>query len=121
MQRLITIAVISLTLVTACATPQQRDEVIFESSSSHHYLCKSGAKIGVSYPSSDLATLIYQGQAHLMQIAVSGSGARYLGDNLEWWTKGAGLGSQGTLLERFADGTSGEISERCVESAQADT
>ncbi|MGV8923351.1 MAG: MliC family protein, partial [Thermomonas sp.] len=43
----------------------------------------------------------------------SGSGARYVGSDLEWWTKGSGSGSEGTLLRHQADGTSGEIVESC--------
>lgn len=50
-----------------------------------------------------------------MRIAVSGSGARYVSDGLEWWTKGSGAGAAGTLFRHLADGTSGEIIESCVE------
>jgi len=51
-----------------------------------------------------------------MQIAMSASGARYVGGELEWWTKGSGSGSEATLFSHLPDGTSGESVEVCIES-----
>ena len=79
----------------------------------HSYRCESGQAVAAAYPSTDAATVQYQGSRYAMQIAVSGSGARYVGGGLEWWTKGSGPGSEGTLFRHQADGTSGEILERC--------
>lgn len=51
-----------------------------------------------------------------MTIAISASGARYVGGGLEWWTKGSGPGSAGTLFRHVNDGT-GEIVEQCVQAS----
>ncbi len=82
----------------------------------HNYQCESGETIAATYPSTDTATVQYKGNGYNLQIAVSASGARYVGDELEWWTKGSGPGSEGTLFHHLADGTSGEIIELCKES-----
>ena len=78
-----------------------------------NYRCESGETIAATYPSTEVATVNYKGSHYKMQIAVSGSGARYVGSELEWWTKGSGPESEGTLFRHRADGTSGEIVESC--------
>lgn len=72
--------------------------------------------INVSYPSTEAATVRYKGQNLEMKIAVSGSGSRYTGGGLEWWTKGSGTGAAGTLFRHLADGTTGDSVEACVGS-----
>lgn len=69
-----------------------------------------------SYPYTDAATIKYKGRNYDMRIAVSASGARYVGGALEWWTKGSGAGSEGTLFRHLRDGTSGQSIEHCTES-----
>lgn len=107
-------------LVTACTSPPQdnvdaQPQVAAPSTSSMHgYRCESGETIAATYPSTDSATVQYKGSNYDMHIAVSASGARYVGGELEWWTKGSGPGSEGTLFRHMADGTSGEIIERCT-------
>lgn len=81
-------------------------------SAAHSYRCESGATIVATYPSTDSATVQYQGNTYTMQIAVSASGSRYVGGGLEWWTKGA----EGTVFRHNADGTSGDSVEVCSES-----
>ena len=58
----------------------------------HNYQCESGETILATYRSTDSARV---------QIAVSGSGARYVGGGLEWWTKGSGAESEGTLFRHM--------------------
>ena len=108
-------------LVSACdSSPQDRGAqtpVAARSMSSvHHYRCESGETIATTYSSTNSATVQYKGRIYDMQIAVSGSGSRYVGGELEWWTKGSGPQSEGTLFRHMADGTSGESIERCTES-----
>lgn len=110
----------SILLVSACASSQQ-DKVDAQTpvtapstSSVHNYRCESGETIATTYPSTDSATVQYKGSKYNMQIAVSGSGSRYVGSRLEWWTKGSGPGSEGILFRHMADGTSGEIIELCT-------
>ncbi|MBR9830311.1 MAG: lysozyme inhibitor [Oceanospirillales bacterium] len=42
-----------------------------------------------------------------MDIAVPGSGSRYVGSELVWWTEGSGPGSEGAVRQHMADATSG--------------
>lgn len=108
----------STLLVAACATSQQQDVQTATSSpattEAQDYVCESGETVTASYPNPDSAKLHYQGSAHAMQIAVSGSGARYVGDGLEWWTKGSGEGSDGLLFEHKNDDTTGRSLESCT-------
>jgi len=105
---------VSTLLVSACASsPQSKVDT---QASAHNYQCESGETITAIYPTTDKAAVQYKGNNHNMKIAVSGSGARYVGDGLEWWTKGSGTGTEGTLLRHTADNTSGEIMELCTKS-----
>lgn len=105
-------------LIAACATSQQQDDPAAASSPAtpviYDYECESGETIMASYPNPDSARVRYQGATYRMQIAVSGSGARYVGDGLEWWTKGSNTGSQGTLFQHNADDTSGKLLASCT-------
>lgn len=107
-------------LVSACAgTPQDNADAPAPEStavSAQQYRCESGATISASYPTADTARIEYENRRYDLQIAVSGSGARYVGDELEWWTKGSGAGSEGLLFQHKADGTTGERIERCTAS-----
>lgn len=84
-------------------------------SAAHSYNCESGESIVATYQPPDSAVVQYKGVTHNMAIAVSASGARYVGGELEWWTKGSGSGSEGTLFNHLPDGTSGERIESCRE------
>lgn len=116
------IAISSILLLSACAgSPQQQEganasAATPSTSSVRNYRCESGEVINATYPSTESATIQYKGDTYSMQIAVSGSGARYVGGELEWWTKGSGTGSGGTLFRHNADGTSGDSIEVCTES-----
>jgi membrane-bound inhibitor of C-type lysozyme len=55
----------------------------------------------------------YKGTTYHMKIAISASGSKYVAPEFIWWTKGSGPGSSGTLFSRMANGTSGEVIERC--------
>ena len=84
-------------------------------SSVHNYRCESGETIAATYSATDSAMIRYKGSTYDMQIAISGSGSRYVGGDLEWWTKGSGPGSEGTLFRHVANGASGESIELCTE------
>lgn len=112
---------ITILLVSAC-TDSTQDKVDTKTSVTtpptsliHNYQCDSGETIAATYPSTGSTTIQYMGSRYTLHIAISASGARYVGDELEWWTKGSGLGSEGTLFHHMADGTSGEIIELCRE------
>ena len=68
--------------IAACATtPATRDAWI-------NYTCTDGRSLQASYPDTDTAVIKLQGETHTLHIALSGSGARYTGEGLQWWTKG---------------------------------
>jgi membrane-bound inhibitor of C-type lysozyme len=79
------------------------------------YQCESGQTIDATYHSDTTAVVRYEGRAREMIVAISDSGARYVDGGLEWWTKGVGPGSRGTLFRHEDDGTTGEIIEMCVQ------
>jgi len=123
MKQLPAFAALALTLLlAACALPTQDVGATQANAASplpspptlYRFRCDSGQAIAATYPSTDSATVEYKGKTYLMQIAVSGSGARYVGGGLEWWTKGAGPEAQGTVLRHNADGTSGDVVESCT-------
>ncbi|MBU2151226.1 MAG: MliC family protein [Alphaproteobacteria bacterium] len=53
-----------------------------------HYVCSDGRTVSALYTDSQTAQLKLGGSTHLLKVAQSGSGARYTGDALQWWTKG---------------------------------
>jgi membrane-bound inhibitor of C-type lysozyme len=79
------------------------------------YRCESGHDVDAIYPSDTTIIIRYAGKSYEMAISISASGARYVGGGLEWWTKGTGPGSTGTLFRHESDGTTGEIIQRCEE------
>jgi membrane-bound inhibitor of C-type lysozyme len=52
------------------------------------YACMDGQTVVAGYPDKDTAVVTVGGQAYTLKIARSGSGARYTGMGLQWWTKG---------------------------------
>ncbi len=116
------LALAAAMLAAACTSPgAPRDHPAEARASSaaarvYTYRCESGETISAAYPDTDSATVHYKQQRYAMRIAVSASGARYVGGGLEWWTKGSGPGAPGTLLRHLADGSSGDIVESCAQS-----
>lgn len=104
---------IFMLFVSACASSPQ-NMATRSTSSMHNYQCQSGETIVATYPTNGSATIQYKGRTFSMQIAVSGSGSRYVGGELEWWTKGSGSKSEGALFRHISDGTTGEGVETCV-------
>lgn len=120
MKILVPLTFASILLVSACAkNPQGNADVTAagtapSTSSMQTYQCESGEKIAAAYPATDSATVQYKGSSYEMKIAVSASGSRYVGGEMEWWTKGSGTGSEGTLFRHMADeGKSGDVIEAC--------
>lgn len=120
MKRLTPLILTSALLISACGSTT-KDKAATQkpaeaASATHNYKCESGEMIAATYPSDDKATVSYKGSDYAMTVAVSGSGARYVGGEMEWWTKGTGAGSEGTLFKHMADGSTGEHIERCTGS-----
>lgn len=52
------------------------------------YVCEDGRIVQALYPDSRTARVRVPGGEHVLTVARSGSGARYVGEGLQWWTKG---------------------------------
>jgi membrane-bound inhibitor of C-type lysozyme len=52
------------------------------------YACPDGQSVRAIYPDTRTAVIQYRGATHTLKVAVSADGARYVGDGLQWWTKG---------------------------------
>jgi membrane-bound inhibitor of C-type lysozyme len=52
------------------------------------YACEDGRTVQASYPDTSTAVLVLEGQTHRLHIAISADGARYVGKQWQWWTKG---------------------------------
>ncbi|MEO8778865.1 MAG: MliC family protein [Rhodanobacter sp.] len=52
------------------------------------YACADGRTVQAVYPDTDNAVLRFDGQTHQLHIAVSADGARYVGQDWQWWTTG---------------------------------
>ena len=76
------------------------------------YLCETNRTVEAQYQSAEQATITYNGKTHQMNRTVSASGERYTSNGLEWWTKA----NKGMLSHQLADGTSGDIIERCTQA-----
>lgn len=76
------------------------------------YRCASGGiVIATYYPDEDRAVVTYRGKTVPMQIAMSASGARYVGGGFVWWTRGA---TEGSLFTATASGETGKQLEQCT-------
>jgi membrane-bound inhibitor of C-type lysozyme len=52
------------------------------------YRCDDGKTVVAGYPDPRTAVVTLGGRAYSLRSAMSGSGARYVGFGLQWWTKG---------------------------------
>lgn len=111
MKRLFFLLVLPL---AACSTPDSNDinqNLLPLPPNAVSYQCDSGNRIIATYPTTETAEILYQEETIPMQIAISASGARYVGDGLVWWTKG----QDGTLLKAVNGNETGDLIERCTE------
>lgn len=78
------------------------------------YACEDGRTVLARYPDTQTAVLEIAGASHTLTIARSGSGARYVGDGLQWWTKGL---SEATLAALGPGEDIAPPGVRCVAAA----
>jgi len=52
------------------------------------YRCDDGRSVQAGYPDTDTAMLTLDGTSHRLHRAISADGARYVGDDWQWWKKG---------------------------------
>lgn len=80
----------AMLLLAACsnATPGPEPDPAEAGSKWTIYVCEDGRIVQALYPDSHTARVrVPEGEREL-KIALSGSGARYVGQGLQWWTKG---------------------------------
>jgi len=53
-----------------------------------NYTCSNGQTVAAAYPDTNTAVISVHHATHTLHSAISGSGARYIGDGWQWWTKG---------------------------------
>lgn len=61
------------------------------------YQCDNGQTLRASYPDRDTALVEYQGRSRILKSGRAASGARYVGDSLQWWTQGLARGAVAPL------------------------
>ena len=82
------------------------------------YACESGRSLSVRYVDSASAEVTYEGQTYTLNIARSASGARYAGQELEWWTAARGDQETATLSRLGPNEEVGStVLERCTRPA----
>jgi membrane-bound inhibitor of C-type lysozyme len=57
------------------------------------YACPGGESLQAAYPDRETAIVTWKGHTYTLKIVRSGSGARYTGYGLQWWTKGLNRGT----------------------------
>lgn len=120
--------VCGLSLVAACS-PEQRDppdpveapdpSEAPVSGVAIAYDCASGESLSVVYGKDRTAALTYEGRSYRLRPVTSGSGARYAGEDLEWWSATRDGREEGRLSRLDAEGRpQGVELERCVRKGQ---
>jgi membrane-bound inhibitor of C-type lysozyme len=89
------LALAILTMAACATTPVTRDAWI-------NYTCTDGRNLQARYPNTNTAVVKLQDETHTLHVALSGSGARYTGEGLQWWTRGMHEG----MLAPLASGES---------------
>ena len=85
------------------------------------YACESGQTVSVAYAADETARLTYQGRVYDLRLAPSGSGARYTGSSLEWWSASRD-GQERATLSRLGpnEQVGAAILERCARPTSGD-
>ncbi|MGI9168830.1 MAG: MliC family protein [Caulobacteraceae bacterium] len=75
------------------------------------YTCANGETVRALYPDDRTALIDYRGHTHTLKAAMSADGVRYVGDRLQWWTKGM---THGTIAAVPPGQTYAEPGPECV-------
>lgn len=103
MRHLCLTTIAGLALLTACKPPAQPVEshappvAVPPAVKTTRYYCDDGRTVLASYPTRDRAELTIAAARLKLAVAKSGSGARYVGDGAQWWTKGMDRGRLSAL------------------------
>ena len=128
MRRRLVVLLSASALLSACGAPEPEGPAPVEpsaapspgaavaaSTGSVTYACESGQAVTATYPNADSAQIAYGGRTYATRSVQSASGARYIGDGVEWWTASRN-GQEGATLSRLGpDGqTAVAVLERCT-------
>jgi membrane-bound inhibitor of C-type lysozyme len=78
----------SVLLLAGCASTSPSQTAVPTTATWTSYACSDGQVVQASYPDTNTALVKIKGETHTLHIAISGSGARYVSDDWQWWTKG---------------------------------
>lgn len=97
----VAIALVAIGLAGCNASPKKTESPAAETAESKapkadaaatpatvRYSCADGSTVEARYPTPETAQIVTAGKTVDMTIAQSASGARYVGDGWQWWTKG---------------------------------
>lgn len=79
------------------------------------FVCESGQAVEVRYPDQDTASVAYLGRSYALRLVPAASGARYVGEGVEWRTASR-PGQETATLSRVEanDDVGGVLLERCT-------
>ncbi len=83
------------------------------------YQCEGGQTVTARYPDSNTVVVTWEGRDATLTIAQSASGARYVGEGLEWWTASRGGEETGMLSRGGGAQPATELIMRCSRPAEA--
>lgn len=83
------------------------------------YQCEGGQTVTARYPDSNTAVVTWEGRDATLIIAQSASGARYVGEGLEWWTASRGGEETGLLSRGGGVQPATDLITRCSRPAEA--
>jgi membrane-bound inhibitor of C-type lysozyme len=81
-------AFLAITVLTGCTSTPTDHATPDAASTWTSYTCSDGQVVQASYPDTNTAMVKIKGETHTLRVAISGSGARYVSDDWQWWTKG---------------------------------
>ena len=113
MRRRLVVLLSASALLSACGAPEPEGPAPVEPSAAPPpgaavaastgavtYACESGQAVTATYPNADSAQIAYGGRTYATRSVQSASGARYIGDGVEWWTASRN-GQEGATLSRL--------------------
>lgn len=71
------------------------------------YRCLNGERLRVAYRAPEAALITYRGETQVLALARSASGTRYVGEDWQWWIKGANEG----VFSRLPAGAASALGE----------
>src|SRR5258706_6978986 len=99
-------AVLALPLaLAACSQPAPRQSAAAAappppqaaSAATVVYACDNGEILRAGYPDARTAIVDYRGRLRTLVLTAAPDGARYVGEGLQWWTRGAANGAVSPL------------------------